>query len=46
MAGAIEATLDNPPDRQALKTRAEHYSAETSAKRYAELLTGIRTTTR
>jgi len=46
MAGAIEATLDNPPDRQALKTRAEHYSAETSAKRYAELLTGIQTTTR
>lgn len=40
MARAMEHTLDNPPDRGELKARAEQYSAEKSAKRYAELLTG------
>jgi len=43
MARAIEDTLDNPPDRALLKLRAEEYSAEKSAQRYAELLTGITT---
>lgn len=40
MARAIGQTLDNPPDRDQLKARAEIYSAETSARRYAQLLTG------
>lgn len=40
MAHAISQTLDNPPERAQLKARAETYSAETSARRYAELLTG------
>lgn len=40
MAHAINQTLDKPPERKQLKARAEAYSAETSAQRYAELLTG------
>ncbi|ERJ20563.1 glycoprotein 3-alpha-L-fucosyltransferase, partial [Salinisphaera shabanensis E1L3A] len=42
MAGAIEATLDLPPDSARLMARAEDYSAERSAARYAQLLTGAR----
>ncbi len=40
MAEAIEATLDAPPNPERLKARAEDYSVERSARRYAELLTG------
>ncbi|MES1926140.1 glycosyltransferase [Salinisphaera sp. T31B1] len=44
MAEAITATLDDPPDRARLKARAEDYSAERSARRYAELMTGTEPT--
>jgi len=40
MAAAIEDTLDHPPDRDALRARAEDYSAEKSAACYAALLMG------
>jgi glycosyltransferase involved in cell wall biosynthesis len=40
LAAAIEATLDNPPDRMLLKGAAERFSVDTIAKQYLEALIG------
>lgn len=38
LADAIAATLDAPPDREALKHRAEMFTTDRSAEAYAEIL--------
>jgi glycosyltransferase involved in cell wall biosynthesis len=41
IAGALNAALDAPPDRDALMRRAQVFSVDTAAQRYLEYLDGV-----
>jgi glycosyltransferase involved in cell wall biosynthesis len=41
LADALEATLNNPPDRDVLKTRASEFSVDKAAVKYLEYLDNI-----
>jgi len=41
LAGALEAALDNPPDKRALSLRAAEFSVKNAADRYLEYMDGI-----
>ena len=41
LAAALEAALDNPPDKHALRLRAAEFSVEHAADRYLEYMDGI-----
>lgn len=41
IANALNAVLDNPPDREALAQRAQLFSVDTAARKYLDYLDGV-----